>query len=650
MNRAKMIKGKKVITGLSYLVIEGVPLPLGIPFGFFPITKKGSSGFIIPSYGEEKMRGFNLKDGGYYFAINDYIDFTFTGDIYSNGSWASRIHSTYKKRYKYQGTLSLSTSKNIQGEKGLPDYNKSKDFSIRWSHRQDSKANPNSTFTASVDISTSSNDFYNTTNVRDFTNQRKHSSISYSKRWPESPFSLSLAFNHSQNSRDTTVAITFPNFNFRMTQRYPFRKKGKTGKLRWYDQIGVSYTADLKNSINIKEDKLFSSSLSKDWKNGFQHKIPITGSFKLIKDMTFSPSFNYTGIMYSNSIRKAWDAENEEVVLDTLQGLNYAHNYSASFSLTYSPKIYGMYVFKPESKVSALRHVITPSVSFSYTPKMGVSKDKYFRTFRNTMTDEEIEYSIFMNPIFQLPRGSVESGSVSLSLDNNFEMKVKTTNDSTETVEDKKVKLLERLQFSTSYDLFRDSLKWNVINFTGGTKLFNQKLNLNFSGDIDPYAIDKNGRRINKYAGGLGRLTRTTLSLSASFSSEKGEKAKKEKEGKVWNYDNYIDFDVPWNINIDYSWSRMKTGLKTNQTQIFRLNGDFKLTPKWKLNVGTGYDIERKEVTSTQFSIYRDLHCWEMSFSAVPFGAHQSFNFEIRIKSSLLKDLKLMKRDSWFDR
>ncbi len=649
MNKAKMIRNEKVFTGFSYLVLEDVPLPLGIPFGFFPITKKGSSGFIIPSYGEEKMRGFNLKDGGYYFAINDYMDFTFTGDIFSNGSWATRVNSNYKKKYKYQGSISLSRSSNKQGEKGLPDYSNSKDFAVKWSHRQDGKANPYSTFSASVDISTSSNDYFNKNQVSDFTNQRKQSSISYSKRWADSPFSMSLAFNHSQNSKDTTISISFPNFNFRMTQIYPFRRKGKVGKLTWYDKIGISYTADLKNSINTQESLLFKSKLTKDWRNGFQHNIPVSASFKLFKDMTFTPSLNYKGVLYANSIRKYWDIENAQVATDTLLGLKYAHNYSASVSIGYSPKIYGMYIFKPNSKISALRHVVSPSISFRYTPKIGVPKDKYWRTFKNTMTDEEIKYQIFQNSLFGVPSGAVESGAISLGLDNNFELKVKTANDSTEVVEEKKIKLLERLKVSTSYDMFRDSLNWSTIKLTGGTKLFNQKLNLNFSGDLDPYALE-NGKRVNKYAGGIGRLTKTSVTLSANFSSKKGEEAKKDKQEKVWDYHNYIDFDVPWNINFDYSWSYYKTGNNSSQTQILRINGDFKLTPKWKINMSTGYDIKRKEVTSTQFSVYRDLHCWEMSFNAVPFGQHQSFNFEIRIKSSLLKDLKLTKRDSWFDR
>ena len=659
MRRAKMIKDDKVVSGFSNLVIEGVPLPLFIPFGFFPITKKGSSGIIIPSYGEEKMRGFNLKRGGYYFSINDYFDLTVLGDIYANSSWGLNVSSTYKKRYKFNGSLNLSTSTNITGEEGLPDYSKSKDYSIRWTHSQDPKANPYSTFSASVDISSSKNDYYNYKNLNDIANQRKQSSVSYSKRWPDSPFSMSMAFNHSQNSQDSTVSMSFPNFNFRMTQIYPFRKKDKVGEMSWYDKIGVSYTADFKNATpnKLKEDKLFTTSFSK-WKKGFQHKIPISASFKIIKDMTLSPSFNYTGVMYFDEVRKKWDENLNDgaggVAIDTLQGFGYAHNYSSSLSLSYSPKIFGMYNFSKDSKVAAIRHVVTPNISVSYTPKMGVARDKYYNTYSRYTSDKEIEYIEYYkfgdNPMFNLPNTSEKSGSVGLSLDNNIEMKLRTANDSTQKVEMKKVKLLESFRLSTNYSMFADSLKWAPIRMAARTSLFNRKMNINLTGDLDPYALDADGNRINKYNGGLGRLTRASLTTSMSFSSKNGDKKKEEKEQYIGNYANYVDFEVPWNINIDYSFTYYKTKFEPTTTQIFRVSGDFSLTPKWKIGFNTGYDYEQKEITATSFNIYRDLHCWEMTFNCVPFGDHQSFNFEIRIKSSLLKDLKLTKRDSWLDR
>ena len=664
MNKAKMIKDDKVVAGFSHLVIEDVHLPLFIPFGFFPVTSKGSSGIIIPTYGEERMRGFNLKRGGYYLSINDYVDLTLLGDIYANGSWGLSVGSAYKVRYKASGNFRISSSTNFAGEEGLPDYSKSKDYSIRWTHTQDPKANPYSTFSASVDISSSKNDYYNYKNINDVANQRKQSSVSYSRRWPDSPFSMSMAFNHSQNSKDTTVSLSFPNLNFRMSQIYPLRAKDKVGELAWYDKIGMSYTADFKNSTpaNLKEDKLFSTSISK-WKKGFQHKIPISASFKLIKDMTLSPSFNYTGVVNFNSINKVVDGykinssgvSTPNVVLDTLQGISYAQNYSASLSLSYAPKIFGMYNFSKDSKVAAIRHVVTPSINLSYVPKIGVSNSKYNRRYSYLDNDNSIAYQEYYKyenvGIFSVPRTpEKESGSIGLSLDNNIEMKLRTVSDSTDKVETKKIKLLESFRISTRYDMFRDSMKWDQIALSARTSLFDRKLSLNFTGNIDPYALNAAGQRINQFHGGLGRLTRAGVSTSMNFSSDSG-KNKKDKEQYVGNYADYVDFDVPWSVNIDYSYTYQKLGLQeSTNTQIFRLNGDFSLTPKWKFGFNTGYDIERREVTATSFNIYRDLHCWEMTFNCVPFGTHQSFNFEIRIKSSLLQDLKLTKRDSWYDR
>lgn len=665
MNKAKMIKDEKIISSFSYLVIEDVPTPLFIPFGFFPISKKGSSGIIIPTYGEEKMRGFNLKRGGYYLAINDYVDMTFLGDIYANGSWGLNINSAYRIKYKCNGNFTLTTSTNYSGDEGLPDYSKSKDYSIKWYHTQDPKANPYSTFSASVDISTSKNDYYNYNNLNDVSNQRKQSSVSYSKRWPDSPFSMSMAFNHSQNSRDTTVAVSFPNLNFRMTQIYPFRSKDKVGEMSWYDQIGVSYTADFKNSTpdRLKEDKLFNTSFDK-WKKGFQHSIPLSSSFKIMKDMNLTPSINYTGVMNFNSIVKSVDGYNistsgvktPNIVIDTLNGLSYAHNYSASLSLSYSPKVFGMYVFNKTSNIEAIRHVMTPNISFSYTPKIGVANNKYKRTYSYLTNDNEIAYQEYYKyenvSLFTIPSTpEKESGSIGFSLDNNLEMKFRTVNDSTQKQESKKIKILESFRLSSRYDMFRDSMKFDQIQLSARTSLLNNKIGINFTGNIDPYALDNTGNRINQFHGGLGRLTRAGVSTNMSFSSDMGDKNKENKEKYVGNYADYVDFDVPWTINIDYSYTYQKLGLtESTNTQIFRLNGDLSLTPKWKLGFNTGYDMDRKEITATSFNVYRDLHCWEMTFNCVPFGTHQSFNFEIRIKSSLLQDLKLTKRDSWYDR
>ena len=654
MSKAKMIKDKKIFVGFTNLELEGIPLPIFIPFGFFPITKKATSGIIMPTYGEERMRGFNLRGGGYYIYINDYIDMNITGDIYTNGSWGLQYATQYRKRYKFNGNLNFTISKNYVSEKGLPDYQESSDWSVRWTHTQDGKANPYSSFSASVDMSSANNNYYNANTVDGIANQRKQSSISWSKKWPESPFSLSGSFNHSQNSRDSSIAITLPNLSLRMTQIYPFRKKGKSGEMKWYDNIGVSYSAELRNSIQTKEDKLFKSSFERDWSNGFKHNIPISLQFKIAKNVTFTPSLNYNGYLNLKTIEKIWipdtSANGGQFITRDVPGLNYSHDYSASGSIGYTPTIYGMFMFKPGCKVVAIRHMIRPSISASYTPAikpLGNYKKSYFDG------EKEVEYDIHEGLTYRPnTTGGKQSGSISFSLDNNVEMKVRNDKDTTGDEEFKKVKLLESFRLSTSYNPFADSMNFSNISISARTKILNNKVDLNFSGTIDPYAIDTNNVRYNKYHGKLGRLTNATISTNFSFSADNGQNKEKKNDLVGGFYDDYMDFDVPWNISISYNftYSRPSPYRSPTISQIVNFSGDLSLTPKWKLTFQSGYDIKNKEVTSTSFSVTRDLHCWEMTFNCMPFGQHQSYNFEIHVRSSLLRDLKLTKRDSWYDR
>ena len=654
MSKAKMIKDKKIFVGFTNLELEGIPLPIFIPFGFFPITKKATSGIIMPTYGEERMRGFNLRGGGYYIYINDYIDMNITGDIYTNGSWGLQYATQYRKRYKFNGNLNFTISKNYVSEKGLPDYQESSDWSVRWTHTQDGKANPYSSFSASVDMSSANNNYYNANTVDGIANQRKQSSISWSKKWPESPFSLSGSFNHSQNSRDSSIAITLPNLSLRMTQIYPFRKKGKSGEMKWYDNIGVSYSAELRNSIQTKEDKLFKSSFERDWSNGFKHNIPISLQFKIAKDVTFTPSLNYNGYLNLKTIEKIWipdtSANGGQFITRDVPGLNYSHDYSASGSIGYTPTIYGMFMFKPGCKVVAIRHMIRPSISASYTPAikpLGNYKKSYFDG------EKEVEYDIHEGLTYRPnTTGGKQSGSISFSLDNNVEMKVRNDKDTTGDEEFKKVKLLESFRLSTSYNPFADSMNFSNISISARTKILNNKVDLNFSGTIDPYAIDTNNVRYNKYHGKLGRLTNATISTNFSFSADNGQNKEKKNDLVGGFYDDYMDFDVPWNISISYNftYSRPSPYRSPTISQIVNFSGDLSLTPNWKINFQSGYDIKNKEVTSTSFGVTRDLHCWEMTFNCMPFGQHQSYNFEIHVRSSLLRDLKLTKRDSWYDR
>lgn len=661
MNRAKMIKDKRIFVGFTYLELEDVPLPIFIPFGFFPISKKGTSGIIMPTYGEERMRGFNLRGGGYYLYLNDYIDMTLTGDIYTNGSWGLQYANSYRKRYKFNGQFSASMSKNHVSEKGLPDYQESSDWAVRWTHTQDGKANPYSSFSASVDMSSAQNNYYNSQNMNDIANQRKQSSISWSKKWPESPFSLSGSFSHSQNSRDTSISISLPNLSLRMSQIYPFRKKDKVGEMKWYDNIGISYTAELKNSIQTKENKLFKSSFERDWDNGFKHNIPLSLSFKIAKDVTFTPSLNYTGYLNTKTIEKIWVPDTSKaggrVVKRIVPGVNYSHDYSTSASIGYTPTIYGMFLFKPGSKVAAIRHMIRPSISASYTPALkplGKYTKKYFDG------QEFVEYAIHEGMPYS-PKTTVgtQSGSISFSLDNNVEMKVRNDNDTTGDEQFKKVKLLESFRISVSYNPFADSMRFSTIGLSARTKVLNNKVDLNFSGTLDPYAVDGKGRKINKYHGGIGRLTSATISSNFSLSPRDKSKDKEKGEKKDISggyFDDYMDFDVPWDLSISYNLNYSKTYSeaypkgKGDIRQIMNFSGNVSLTPKWKIGFQSGFDFKAKEVTSTSFNITRDLHCWEMTFNCMPFGQHQSYNFEIHVRSSMLRDLKLTKRESFTDR
>ncbi len=652
MTKAKMIKDDKIISGPLHIVLEDVPLPIGLPFGFFPFSSKYSSGILLPSYGEEQRRGFNLRGGGYYWAINDYVDLAIRADIFANGSWGTNIQSKYKKRYKFNGNLSGEYHKNKYGDKGLADYSKVTDFAVRWTHTQDPKANPYRTFSASVNFSTSQNDRNNSQNINKIVNNQKQSSISYSKKWPGKPFSLNGSLRHSQNSRDTTIALTLPSLSFNMTQIYPFRSKGKSSGLKWYDKIGVSYTSKMENRVNIKEKKLLSSSLTKDWKNGYQHSIPISTNFKLAKDLTLSPTLNYQGVLYSRSIRKSWDKTMNKdkggVAIDTVQGFRYAHNYSTSASLSLSPKIYGMYTFSKKSKIEAIRHVMTPSISVSYTPEIGVARSKYYNTYKNGSGDD-IEYSIFEGSLYGTPTGAMESGSVSLSLDNNIEAKIKTANDTTGDQDFKKVKLLESLRFSTSYNMFADSLNWSALRINGRTKIFDNKLGINVNSTIDPYGLNQNNVRVDRFDPRLVNASiRLDFRLSSTDFKAEEEEGNKDDESKSEDM-TYIDFDIPWSFAIDYGWTYTKPQRKGNVVQTLRLNGNFSLTPKWKLNFSSGYDFANKAITTTQLSITRDLHCWQMSFNTVPFGPFQNYNFKINVKSSVLQDLKYEKKKVWQD-
>jgi lipopolysaccharide assembly outer membrane protein LptD (OstA) len=698
MTKAKVRPGKNIVTGPAYMVMEDVPIyPLFIPFGFFPFTKTYSSGFLMPSYGEENNRGFYLRDGGYYFALNDYFDLSATGDIYSKGSWALRGRSSYRLKYRFNGSVNVSYINNVVGEKAIPgDYSSTKDFSIRWTHSQDSKAAAYSNFSASVDFTSTSFEknsigvesaIYNPNYLA---RNQKSSSVSYSKIFPGTPFSMSSTLLASQNAADSTLSLTLPQLNMNMSRIYPFKRKKKIGKDRWYEKIGMSYSATLSNSVTDKQSAILNSDPSVHWRNGIRHSIPVSTSFNILKNISISPSVSYTERWYSESISKSVDTlENmtTKVVTDTTNGFFRVYDYSASVSA--STKLYGFYTpFRKifGDKVDQIRHVMTPSVSLSYRPDFGQEKWGYYDTYTeyNAASDEWLtrEYSHFQGSLYGTP-GSGKYGAASFSLGNNVEMKVKNKTDTTGNAF-KKIKLIESLNFATSYNMAVDSMRWSNISVRGRTKLF-KGLSINAGATFDPYitTVNSNGReiRINQTYWerdrSIGKLKNLTLSTGYSFnndnlktligsfsggggdvSDEEGDKPTDDDKSKTdskYDENGYLAFNIPWNVSFSYSYSlrgaydKMLDDFKYTGVSNFRFNGSLSLTEKWSMNFSSGYDFKNHEITSTNLSINRDLHCWSMSFNAVPFGRYKTYNFTIHVNSSMLQDLKYEKRSSPWD-
>lgn len=681
MSKAKVIPGEKIISGYSYLVLEDLPLYfVAVPFGFFPSQNEQSSGIIIPSYGEDNTLGFFLRDGGYYFGINDKMDLAITGDYYSLGTWGTDMNFRFRKRYKFNSNFSASYKQTVKSEQGLPDYFKSNDFQVRWSHSQDAKANPTSSFNANVNFSSSSYDQIHSRNIQDRNRNTKSSSIAYSKNWPGTPFRLNANLRGSQNSKNNSVDLTLPVITFDMSRQYPFRRKNASGKTRWYEDIEVQYSSKLENKISTKDSLLFTDTKFSDFRNGFQHNIPVSTNFKLLKHFNLSPRLQYTGILYPNYIHRYWDPNyyNEDrdtygaVITDTISEIRYAQLFEPSISLSVGPNIYGTFHSKnPEARVIALRHVLTPSASISYRPDMGNMVSQYYDTYEIFQGGEykEVEYSKFDNGLYRFPSAPGQNGTISLGLNNNLEMKVRNDKDTSNT--EKKVKLLESLRFSTGYNIFADSLNWSPITISGRTALLENKIKINFNATVDPYAINEDGNVYNAFewnkSGNIGRLTRAEFSLDFSFKSS--EKSQSENsnvsgrnmfdEGYYQNPDmadyqqqitNYVDFDIPWNFSANYKFTYSKPRHESKITQTLSISGNFSLTPKWKISFSTNYDITAKMLSSTSINIHRDLHCWEMSFYWIPIGIHESYNFQINVKASTLSDfLKLNKRKSWYD-
>ncbi len=637
-NKIKTIPSKKIITGPAVLEFSGVPTPLAIPFGFFPNQKKQSSGLIFPIYGESANRGFFLRYGGYYFAISDYLDLAIKADIYSKGSWGINAHSNYIKRYKYSGDFNISYASLKSGNKLIGNNIDQRDFFVRWSHKQDPKASNNSRFSANINAGSSSYHKNNSFSDNDYLTNTFKSSISYSKTFSKSSISTNL--NHSQNTKTKIVSLSLPTVSYNLNTLYPFKFLNKTNKSKWYDKISFKYNADAKNTISTTDSLLFKEKSLDQFRNGIKHSSSIKTSFKSLKYFTLSPSFNYSERWYQNSIEKQW--LNEQLITDTVAGFERAFDYN--FSLSMKTKIYGILKFK-KSKIKAIRHVMTPSASVSYNPDFSKSQFGFYKNVQIDSLGNTQDYSIFQNGIYGSPSGS-ESGRVNFGLSNILEMKVKTKNDTAETT--KKVKLLEAFNFNTSYNLLADSLNLSIINLSGRTKLFN-KFDITFNGSYDPYIKNEEGVRINKFYFDdnyvLGRLTNSSASLN--FRLKGGENDEDDELASHWL--DYIDFDIPWSLSVNYTIDYKKDVLIENYTQSVNFSGDLKLTENWKIAFNSGYDFKGQELTYTSLDIYRDLHCWEMKFKWIPFGNHQSYNFSIRVKASVLQDLKWEKKKDWYD-
>ncbi|WP_298533808.1 putative LPS assembly protein LptD [uncultured Algibacter sp.] len=682
LRKAKVVPGKKIVTGLANIFIYDVPTPVGLPFGFFPQTEKQTSGIIIPTFGEQNDRGYFLQNGGYYFAINDYVDLTVLGDYYTNGSWALRLENIYAKRYKFRGNFSLRYESFIQSERGFPDYAKSTIYNVRWSHSQDSKANPNSRFSASVNLGSSN--YYrqsnNQVNVPNRLNNTLASSVSYSKTFQGEPqVNFSLTASHSQNTQTQQINMTLPTFQGSIGRMYPFASKSGSKK-GIIQNVNFQYNLRGENRIQTTDSLFFKPGMFDDAKAGFQHSVPLTTNFKVFKHFSVSASTNYNEVWTFKTVNKYYDPIEEEEVTETVNGFDSFRTYG--FSTSVGTTIYGMFNFEKEgkdTKIKAIRHVMRPSISYNINPSFQKYYDTYEVIDADGNTSGEVEYTRFEESIFGTPNKTFSS-SVGMSLSNNFEAKVRDK-DSTAT-EAKKVILLNNLNFSTAYNVAGDSLNWSPLRMTGGTQLFNNQLSLNFGATLDPYALDNNNKKIDVFnidnGGSLFRLTSGNLTASWAFSNKGGDKKGKrqnmqENEAGGGRDDDlfgvsedfsraqktnveeddddekkpeaFYNHKIPWSLRLAYAVNYSNTRRQNEiSSHSLMFSGDIQLTEKWSIGGSSGYDFKNAGFTPTQLRFARDLQSWRMNFSWTPFGTYKSWNFFIGIKASMLQDLKYEKR------
>lgn len=705
LSRAKVRPGKESVFGPAYLVVADVPLPLAVPYGFLPFNKKYSSGFIMPSYGDETSRGFYLRDGGYYFAINDYMDIKALGEIYTKGSWGLSAETNYRKRYRYNGNFYISFLRTVDGEKNMPDYAVTKSLKVQWTHSKDAKASPNTTFSARVNFASENYERSNLESMYNplaYTQSTRASSVSFSHTFPSIGLNIAGSTNLTQSLRDSSVSMTLPDLSISLNRFYPFRRKHQAGKERWYEKISMSYTGSLSNSINTKEDKLFKSNLVKDWRNGMQHRIPIDATFQVFKYINISPQFSLRDIMYTNRVMRSWDETTQKEVADTTYG--FYNLYDWSLGVSANTTLYGFY--KPwrklfGDKIITVRHVFKPSVSFSYAPDFTSSHYGYQRTYVKTDANGEVStvtYSPYSGGIYSYPSGT-KQGMITMSVSNNVEMKVKSDRDTTG---ERKISIIDELYGALSYNMAAETRPWSNLNTRIRLKLTkNYTFSMAAVFATYAYAFDKNGRvvtsdRTEWSYGRFGRFQGMSQNLSYTFNNEtlsklfsrrsdrstasndetdtdtdtdaedanidpdlrnakKGGKQKKQK-AKV-DEDGYLRFSLPWSFTVSYGISMAEDRSKQinvrrmrypySFTQTMNFSGYLRIAEGWNISFTSGYDFNYHELSMTTASVSRDLHCFEMSCSVV-LRPYSSFNFTFRARANELADaLKWDKRSSY---
>ena len=680
MTKAKVIPGKKAITGPAYLVMEDVPIYfLGVPEGFFPLNTGPKSGILMPTYGEEATRGFYIRGLGYYFTLSEHMDLALTGGIYTLGSWEANVRSRYIKRYKYSGNLNFDFSSVKSGDKGDADYIKQNTFKLQWTHSQDAKANPGSTFSASVNLASSGYSKYSANTLNDMLSTQTNSSISYSKNWAGTPFSLSMNMAVSQNSQTKAISVTLPTVSFNVSRFYPFKRAVKIGKDRWYEKISMSYSGKLTNSVSATESDIFSRQTLDNMRNGVQHTIPVQASFNVFNYINITPSFNYNERWYFKKVDRQWNpTTNMAEELDPEYGFYRLYDYTTA--LSFSTTLYGMWQVREKYKnfkLQAIRHTFSPSISFSYAPDFSNQKYGYFKTVQSDSTGRTTVYSPFADNAYGTPSQG-RSMAMSFSLSQSLEAKVLSKRDSTGI---KKISLIDDFSISGSYNFLADSMKLSNISLSLRST-FSGKIGINLRATLDPYEVSPEGIRYNKLTwrrGNLGRIINTGWSFGYSFKSRDNTKqpAINDINSVPPEYMNpfydpygtmdpvlrrqymanaYYDFSLPWNIGfnyaVNYSVSYVNngtTGIRRNITQTIGFNGSITFSPKMAATFSGGYDIATNKLTTSSISITRDLHCWQMSFSWIPFGYYKSWSFHIGVKAASLQDLKYDKSQSMYD-